>query len=222
MNLLCANMAADFATIALLLYGSSNTVKTKSLWILLLGTFAFAGSAPAAQVCPTAPLFLGKSMANAKRAMAKAFGSGWSVNNIGCSDSYVNLMTDNRRADCQFEGKAALQRFLVFGFEGSKQVLGLTYILSGDDPANRNIEAVFPGQTFLPTNEVPRLLAHILAPASGERLYVQHNGKYFIRISADPSQDEAASLVQVFDLRALESQKTQLERCAKEGLFWRE
>lgn len=192
------------------------------VWPLLLGTFAFVGSAPAAQVCPTASLLLGKSMENAKRVMAKAFGAGWLANNIGCSDSYVNLMTENRRADCQFEGKAALRRFLVFGFEGSKQILGLTYSLSGDDPANRSIEAVFPGQTFLPTNEVPRLLTHILAPASGERLYVQHNGKHFIRITADPSQDEAASLVQVFDLHALESQKTQLERCAKEGLFWRE
>jgi hypothetical protein len=197
-------------------------VKTNSLWILLLGTFAFAGSAPAAPVCPTAPLFLGKSMENAMRVMTKSFGSGWFANNIGCSDSYLNLMTDNHRADCQFEGKASLRRFLVFGFEGSKQILGLTYILSGDDPANRSIEAVFPEQSFLPTSEIPRTLTHILAPASGERLYIQPNGKHFIRITPDPSQDEAASLVQVFDLRALESQKTQLERCAKEGLFWRE
>lgn len=173
-----------------------------------------------AQTCPMPDDVLGHSMNDAKRAMSKAVGTNWFSNDIGCTDVYVNLMSDWQRGDCKIPGSRSTARTTVWGNDGTGTVIGMFYLLRARIP-EADVKRLFSHETLTQVDDYPMPLRDLLPVPSTDTVFVSADEERVLRIGSEPGNADT-QIVQLFDLRAVRKEIASLHACARESRTLRE
>lgn len=167
-----------------------------------------------AQTCPMPDDVLGHSMDDAKRAMSKAIGTNWFSNDVGCTDVYVNLMSDWEHGDCKIPGSSSAARISVWGNDGSGTVVGMFYLLRTRMPES-DVKRLFSRGELKRVDDYPMPLRSLFPVPSNDAVFVSADEERVLRIGSEPGNADT-QVVQLYDLRAVRKEIASLRVCARE------
>jgi len=167
----------------------------------------------AAQTCPLPKEILGASLTDAKSEMTRALGQQWFVNLVGCGNEYTNLISEEPSAECVAPGLGRPARVLIFRLEGSRAVLGLSYILT-QRIDEREAKALLSSNELKEIQKIPAPLSSILRDRPQQSLFVSENENRLLRISPEEG-DQNRMAIEFYDLAAFKRNLDGLLSCTR-------